>query len=69
MYYSVKEVADLLHCDRETVRRWVRTKKLKAIKVNLEFKIREEDLLDLLKNKIVGIDLNGKTLTEILEFI
>ncbi len=67
MYYSVKDVASILKCDPETIRRRIRTNKLKAIKVNSQFKIKENDIIEMLTENVVGIDLNGKTLTEIID--
>ena len=69
MYYSIKNISEMLKCDSETVRRWVRTGKLKATKVDLKFRIKEEDIIELLKERTTGIDLTGKNLKEIVELI
>ena len=69
MYYSVKDTANILKCDPETIRRRIRNNKLKAIKVNSQFKIREEDVIEMLKEHVFGIDLSGKTLDEIVSLI
>ena len=69
MYYSIKDIARLLGCDPETIRRRIRDKKLKAIKVNNQFKVKEEDLIEMLKEKIIGVDLSEKTFEEILKFV
>ncbi len=69
MNYSIKEVATLLKCDPETIRRRIRNNKLKAIKVNNQFKIKEEDIIEMLKNYISGTDLDGKSLSEIISLM
>ena len=68
-YYSIKDVADLLQCDPETVRRRIRSGKLKAIKLNGRVKILEEDLIAMLKESALGIEFDGKSLKEILNYI
>ena len=68
-YYSIKDVADLLQCDPETVRRRIRSGKLKAIKLNGRVKILEEDLIAMLKESALEIEFDGKSLKEILNYI
>lgn len=69
MYYTIKDAANLLKRDPETIRRKIRKNKLAAIKVGNQFKIREDDLIEMLKETIIGIDLSGKTIDEILKII
>ena len=50
--YSVKEIADLLHTNPETVRRWIRAGKLKADKTSRKDgnMVREDDLYKYLRS-------------------
>ena len=43
-WLSVEDVAKILKMDDETVRRWIRTKQLKAYKFGRNFRIRRSDL-------------------------
>jgi excisionase family DNA binding protein len=44
-YYTTEEVADLLKVNKESVRRWVRDNKLKAVKLSGKFiRISQDDL-------------------------
>ena len=44
-YYTTEEVADLLKVNKESVRRWVRSGKLKAVKLSGKFiRISQDDL-------------------------
>ena len=45
---TVKEIAEQLRVSRKTVLRWIRTGKLKAIKVDRTVRIREEDYSHLI---------------------
>lgn len=69
MVYSVKEAANILKCDPETVRRKIRTGNLKAIKFGTQFKVKEEDIITMLKETITGINLDGMSLSDIVNFI
>lgn len=50
--YSVKEIADMLSVDQETVRRWIRNKKLKATTPSRKegSRVKEEDLYEYLSS-------------------
>ena len=49
-YYTTEEVADLLKVNKESVRRWVRDNKLKAVKLSGKFiRISQADLDEFVK--------------------
>jgi excisionase family DNA binding protein len=48
-YYTVKEVAEKLRVDHQTVRRWINDNKLMATKVGKGLRIREEDIQEFIK--------------------
>ena len=49
-YYTTEEVADLLKVNAESVRRWVRDNKLKAVKLSHKFiRISQDDLDQFIK--------------------
>ena len=50
--YSVKDIAMMLHTNPETVRRWIRTGKLKAVQSSRKDGnvVREEDLYKYLRS-------------------
>lgn len=49
-YYTTEEVADLLKVNKESVRRWVRSDKLKAVKLSGKFiRISQDDLDEFVK--------------------
>lgn len=68
-YYSIKEVAKMLRCDPETIRRKIRSGKLKAIKYGMIFKVEENDIIELLKKETTGVDFENKNLNDILSQI
>lgn len=43
-YYSIEEVSKLLKVAYLTVYRWIKAKKLKAIKAGKQYRIRKSDL-------------------------
>jgi len=50
IYYTTEEVADLLKVNKESVRRWVRDNKLKAVKLSGKFiRISQDDLDEFVK--------------------
>jgi len=51
VFYSVEKVAEMLDLHPQTIRRWIKEGKLKATKPGQSYKIRKEDLEELLKNK------------------
>lgn len=48
-YYSIKEVAKMLKVAYLTVYRWVRNSKLTAYKAGKQYRIKQEDIDELLK--------------------
>ena len=48
-YYSIEEVAKMLKVVYLTVYRWIRTKRLIALKAGKQYRIRKEDLDIFLK--------------------
>lgn len=57
-FYTTDEVADILKVTRESVRRWVRDDKLKAVKLSGKFIRISQDDLDEFINIMRGTD-NG----------
>lgn len=49
-YYSIEEVSKLLKVAYLTVYRWIKAKKLKAIKAGKQYRIRKSDLEMFTKN-------------------
>lgn len=47
--YTVKEVADMLKMDAETIRRYISAKKIVAYKLGQEWRIKEEDLTEFIE--------------------
>jgi len=53
-YYTIEEVAELLKVNKESVRRWVRSKKLPAIKLGGKYiRIEANDLSVFIKKSKV----------------
>lgn len=50
-YYSIEEVAEMLKVAYLTVYRWIKAKKLKALKAGKQYRITKEDLDKFLKQK------------------
>jgi len=49
-YYTTEEVADLLKVNKESVRRWVRDDKLKAVRLSGKFiRVSQDDLDEFVK--------------------
>lgn len=48
-YYSIKEVSKILKVAYLTVYRWVRSKRLNALKAGKQFRVKKEDLDTFLK--------------------
>lgn len=46
--YSVKEVADILDMNTETIKRYIHKEELKAYKIGREWRIEESDLKEFL---------------------
>ncbi len=50
-FLSVDEVAQILKMDIETVRKWIRQKKLKAYKFGRDYRIRRDDFDQFVKER------------------
>ena len=50
-FYNVEEAAKAMHVSDQTVRRWIRDKKLKAYRPGKSLIIRREDLIAFLESK------------------
>lgn len=50
-YYSIEEVAKMLKVTYLTVYRWVRAKRLIALKAGKQYRIKKSDLDNFLKTK------------------
>ena len=49
-YYTTEEVADILKVNKESVRRWVRDDKLKAVRLSGKFiRVSQDDLDEFVK--------------------
>lgn len=42
--YTAKEIADILKLNERTVRNWINDGKIKAVKLNSEWRVSEEEL-------------------------
>lgn len=59
--YSASEVSKILKLNLQTVQRFIREERIKAVKVGREYRIKEPDLEDFLNKKELSTD---KTLTK-----
>lgn len=50
-YYSIEEISKTLKVAYLTVYRWVRAKKLTALKAGKQYRIKKEDLMVFMKEK------------------
>lgn len=48
-YYSIEEVSKMLKVAYMTVYRWVRSKKLTAYKAGKQYRVKKQDLTELIK--------------------
>ena len=46
--YSIKEVCELLGISSDTVRRWIKSGQLKAVKVGIQWRVKRESIQDIL---------------------
>ncbi len=51
--YKPEEVAELLGYSKKTIRRWLQQGTLPGVKVHTEWRIREDDLINFLKENEV----------------
>ena len=49
--FTVEEIAQLLKLNPETIRRYIKKGILKAVKLERQYRIKEEDLSNFLKGK------------------
>jgi putative resolvase len=49
-FYDLDEIAKILGTSTETIRRYVRSGKLKAIKIGRDYKVSEENLQKMIKD-------------------
>jgi excisionase family DNA binding protein len=50
--YTVDEIAGLFHLHTRTVRRWIKERKLKASKVGGQWRVREQDLREIIGEEV-----------------
>ncbi len=53
MWYSMQEVAEMLHVSLQTVRRWIQNDGLKTFRAGKIIRIDKTDLDNFLRNKTV----------------
>jgi len=51
-YYTIREVAQLLRLDKTTIYKWIKSGKIKAIKINNRWLIPAEEVERIVKRKI-----------------
>jgi len=51
-YYSPDDIAEMFNLHPATVRKWIRDKKLKAIKLSSVWRVSEDDLQEFMKKEI-----------------
>ena len=51
--FTVEEVADMLKCDVETVRRWLREGQLQGVKLGRAWRVQKKDLDQFIKEREV----------------
>ena len=49
-YYTIDEINKLTHLSKESIRKLIRSKKLKAIKFGVRYLILEQDLMDYMNS-------------------
>jgi excisionase family DNA binding protein len=54
-YYTVKEVADILHTTDTSIKRWIKSGKLRAIALVGQYRVSQEQLDEFLKGREVKI--------------
>jgi len=54
-WLTIEEIAEELRVSEETVRRWIRTKQLKALSIGRGYRIRRKDYEDFLDRRSTGI--------------
>lgn len=60
--YTLQEVADLLHVSNRTVRNWIKSGKLPALKIVRQYRITKEDLAAFIQDsKRVTVSIENQT--------
>lgn len=54
--YTIKEAAELLHLNEQTVRKYIKIGKIRAQKVGVPYYVTEETLKEFLNNEVKSID-------------
>lgn len=49
--YTIKQVAEKIQLQEKTVREWLRTGKMKGVKLGRIWRIREQDLIQFLEDR------------------
>ena len=60
LFYESQEMADLIGVDVQSVRRWVRLGKLKAVKIGRNFLINEQDVKKMLAVEKINSSITDK---------
>jgi excisionase family DNA binding protein len=55
-WLTIEEIAEELRVSEETVRRWIRTKQLKALSIGRGYRIRRKDFEDFLHRHSTEIE-------------
>ncbi|HXL36038.1 MAG TPA: helix-turn-helix domain-containing protein [Ktedonobacteraceae bacterium] len=55
-WLTLDEIAEELRVSVETVRRWIRTKQLKALSIGRGYRIKRKDYEDFLRRRTIDID-------------
>jgi excisionase family DNA binding protein len=60
-WLTLDEIAEELRVSVETVRRWIRTKQLKALSIGRGYRIKRKDFEDFLRRRTIDIDEDEKS--------
>jgi excisionase family DNA binding protein len=55
-WLTLDEIAEELRVSVETVRRWIRTKQLKALSIGRGYRIKRKDFEDFLRRRTIDIE-------------
>lgn len=55
-WLTLDEIAEELRVSVETVRRWIRTKQLKALSIGRRYRIKRKDFEDFLRRRTIDIE-------------
>ena len=55
-WLTLDEIAEELRVSVETVRRWIRTKQLKALSIGRGYRIKRKDYEDFLRRRTIDIE-------------